>query len=246
LRPTHRVRRKEHRDDRGASPQAIVWSWSGESLLVSARLALRMWRYLFQRCRFWVAARLHRRLAPLAYSELVVSSRANVERPSKLLIVAHPDDESLFGGETLTCTSGWTVVCVTNASNKQRCREFIEAMESIHANYTLLDHADHLQNGNFGPRLEEQLSALMDEFPYELVVTHNAAGEYGHPQHRAVHRLVRRLAGQRPLYVFDPAHLTSAWMSTPKRALLDRYTSQRSAIAHKSFLAYRERWRRIQ
>ena len=54
------------------------------------------------------------------------------------MIVAHPDDESLFGGEALTSSGGWTVICVTNGTNEQRRREFIEAMNSIGVNYTSL------------------------------------------------------------------------------------------------------------
>jgi LmbE family N-acetylglucosaminyl deacetylase len=205
-----------------------------------------MWRYLFQRCRFWVvAAWSGRNTVPSRRSELAISSRANVERPFKLLIVAHPDDESLFAGEALSSSTGWMVVCVTNASNERRRREFIKAMNSIRANYTMLDHADCLYNSSFSPLLDEQLSALLNEFPYEFVVTHNAAGEYGHPQHRALHRVVRRLAPPRPLFVFDMKFFSRPRMCDGKRALLGCYENERRAIDHKLFLASRERWRKI-
>ena len=136
------------------------------------------------------------------------------------MFVAHPDDESLFGGEALTSSSGWTVICVTNGTNEQRRCEFIEAMSSIGANYTMLGHFDHLASGNFSGRLDEQLQELLEEFPYEMVVTHNERGEYSHPQHRAVHRIVRRLVTSRPLYVFDHSWMTRPRMSAAKRALI--------------------------
>jgi LmbE family N-acetylglucosaminyl deacetylase len=182
----------------------------------------------------------------IGWSETVYSSRDAVPRPSKLMIVAHPDDESLFGGEALTSSAGWTVVCVTNGTSEERRREFIAAMTSIGANYTMLSHFDHLNSGNFSPRLGEQLAALIAEFPYEIVVTHNERGEYGHPQHRAVHREVRRLAGPRPLYVFHHPWLARRRMSAAKRTLLEHYPSQQSSIQFAWSLATRERLRRIQ
>jgi LmbE family N-acetylglucosaminyl deacetylase len=162
------------------------------------------------------------------------------------MIVAHPDDESLFGGEALTSTRDWTVICVTNGTNEQRRREFINAMSSIGANYTILGHFDHLDSGNFTGPLEQQLRELLDEFPYEMVVTHNARGEYNHPQHRAVHRVVRRLVTSRPLYVFDHPWAARPRMSAAKRALIAHYESQRASIEFVWRLASRERLRRIQ
>src|SRR5215510_5098323 len=98
-----------------------------------------MWRYLLSIARSRPPR--HRRDEEIAigWSDVVFSSRS-VPNPSKVMIVAHPDDESLFGGEALTSTRGWTVICVTNGTNEQRRREFINAMSSIGANYTILGH----------------------------------------------------------------------------------------------------------
>src|SRR5687768_13295990 len=125
-----------------------------------------MWRYLLSIPISWLMSHRHSDVA-IGWSEEIHSSRAQVAHPSKLMIVAHPDDESLFGGEALTSSGGWTVVCVTNGTNEQRRREFISAMTSIGANYTMLSHFDHLDSGNFNTRLEEQLRELLNEFPYE-------------------------------------------------------------------------------
>jgi LmbE family N-acetylglucosaminyl deacetylase len=182
---------------------------------------------------------------PLGFTDTVVSERGR-ERPTKLMIVAHPDDESLFGGEALTSGGGWNVVCVTNAANEARRREFTNAMRSVGASFTMLGHQDHLHNPNFNPRLVEQLRAIASEHPYELVVTHGPAGEYGHPQHRALHHIVRALLGDRPLHVFDPAWLARPHCSAAKRALLAHYASQQRSIAHRWFLVERERLRRVQ
>src|SRR5438128_2291158 len=205
-----------------------------------------MWRYLTSILLSRLTRHRLEEEVPIGWSELVFSSRAGVPRPSKVMFVAHPDDESLFGGEALTSSSGWTVICVTNGTNEQRRCEFIEAMSSIGANYTMLGHFDHLASGNFSGRLDEQLQELLEEFPYEMVVTHNERGEYSHPQHRAVHRIVRRLVTSRPLYVFDHSWMTRPRMSAAKRALIAHYESQRPSIEFVWPVASRERLRRIQ
>lgn len=203
-----------------------------------------MWRYLLSIVRSWLPPPPADEV-PIGWSDVAFSSR-RVPNPSKVMIVAHPDDESLFGGEALTSSAGWTVICVTNATNDERRREFIAAMSSIGANYTILGHVDHLGSGNFSARLDEQLDALLDEFPYDMVVTHNEWGEYGHPQHRALHRIVRRLVANRPLYVFAHPVTARPRMSAAKRALIARYESQRRSVEFAWPWASRERLRRIQ
>ena len=158
------------------------------------------------------------------------------------MIVAHPDDESLFGGDALTSFDGWMVVCVTGAGIEGRRREFVNAMNSIRANYVMLNHADHLASGNFDPALERQLSALLGERSWEMVVTHNARGEYGHVQHKALHRIVVRLAPRDRLFVFGTRWWGRSRISSAKQRLLDCYQSQES-VRRFRYLAGRERIR---
>jgi LmbE family N-acetylglucosaminyl deacetylase len=162
------------------------------------------------------------------------------------MIVAHPDDESLFGGEALTSSSGWTVACVTNGSNAVRRAEFIAAMTTANANWIMLDHADDLTNGNFDPHLRAQLASILSEHPYELVVTHNARGEYGHAQHRALHAIVTDLVPPGvPLAVFDHHWRLFPKVSDAKRALIAHYATQTASIRYTWMYASRERLRRI-
>ena len=94
------------------------------------------------------------------------------------------------------------VVCVTNASNFIRRCEFLKAMKSVGASHVMLNHADHLGSGNFDPTLDHALARLLSERSYELIVTHGKNGESGHPQHRAVHKIVCRIARRNRICVF--------------------------------------------
>ena len=46
----------------------------------------------------------------------------------KLLIVAHPDDEVLWGGINLLLQPGWFVVCASHLSDPVRSLEFYRTM----------------------------------------------------------------------------------------------------------------------
>ncbi|MGB2604888.1 MAG: PIG-L family deacetylase [Candidatus Sulfotelmatobacter sp.] len=164
----------------------------------------------------------------LGYSDFEVRSRDAMPDVTKIMIVAHPDDESLFGGETLTSSEGWLVICVTNASNETRRAEFIRAMCLAGADYLMLDHADHFTSGNFDPALAAKLARVLAEIPSEIVVTHGATGEYGHRQHRALHRIVRRLVPTERLFTFATRWLARPHISAAKQRLLDCYVSQDS------------------
>lgn len=176
---------------------------------------------------------------PLVFDPLVITRRNSTRQPCRLMIVAHPDDETLFGGDALTALSNWLVVCVTNAGNRTRRHEFIRAMNCIGADYVMLNHADHLSSGNFHPALEQQLATLLAERPWEMVVTHAESGEYGHPQHKSLHRIVRKLAPPHRLHVFGVQWWRRGNLSAAKQRLLACYPSQDS-VRRFHFLAARE------
>jgi LmbE family N-acetylglucosaminyl deacetylase len=110
----------------------------------------------------------------------------------------------------------------------------------------MLDHADHLTNGRFAPRLAEQIAAILRDGAYELVVTHNARGEYGHAQHRALHRVVAALVPPHvALLVFGHHWRLFASMTPAKRALLAHYPSQTRSLRRTWWYASRERLRTV-
>ena len=63
----------------------------------------------------------------------IVSKDLNI--PSQLMIVAHPDDEILWGYSYLTSNSkSWKVICLTSAQNKTRVNEFKTVMSKLNIN----------------------------------------------------------------------------------------------------------------
>ncbi|MGE0525612.1 MAG: PIG-L family deacetylase [Bdellovibrionales bacterium] len=121
-----------------------------------------------------------------------------------LLLVAHPDDETLFFGGTLQVyrRRPWKVVCVTDGNadghGEKRRQEFHSACRELQVETSEVWHYPDL----FDQRLDvESLTArLRDEAPDE-VFTHGPLGEYGHPHHQDVSLAAHRaFQGRAPIW----------------------------------------------
>ena len=133
--------------------------------------------------------------------------------PTHVMIVAHPDDETLFGGQELLNGEGWHVVCLTNCDNAARANRFRLAMAFAGATYDLWDYPDRpgwsrdsmSAESAWRPLLEglkERLTGILTSPTPRRVVTHNGNGEYGHAHHKIVHEIVRNLAPPAHIEVF--------------------------------------------
>ena len=105
-----------------------------------------------------------------------------------LMIVAHPDDESIWAGAELL-QNDYVVVCLTNGNNPKRVEEFQKAMEltgdlGIMLEYPDLDYA-LVQNkwDGISEFLAKDITLFLDAKNWGKVVTHNPDGEYGHTHH---------------------------------------------------------------
>jgi len=120
----------------------------------------------------------------------------------KLMIVAHPDDETIFGGAQLIRERGWLVVCVTNGDNKVRRKEFTKVMSRVNAEFEMWTYKDRWKGDFDRPRLRSELAQVLSRKPVRKIVTHSLQGEYGHTQHIALSEVVHELS-DRDLFVFD-------------------------------------------
>ncbi len=151
----------------------------------------------------------------------------------RLMVVAHPDDELLFGGRSLLSEAAcWTVVSVTNANEAVRAKEFRRSIDLAGAEGVILPFADNVLHLPFeymetahgastGASLEDWLHFFARLLPWERVLTHGPLGEYGHPQHIALHQMVRDILVEYNkdglMWVFSPAE----WRNVPA-AVSDR------------------------
>lgn len=154
---------------------------------------------------------------------------------NKLMIVAHPDDETLFGGgELLKCKGEYKVVCLDYGNHMVRHKEFICAMEMLgvekweHWDGEPYKSSTAYNESVLIPRLER----VLKEKEWEKVVTHNQGGEYGHYRHIGTHNLMARLCPDR-LWVFDTCFkepLAEDIKTLKGEVLKDCYPSQKQVL----------------
>lgn len=113
----------------------------------------------------------------MACDELIPPGTA---RP--VAVLAHPDDESLWCAGLLSASElDWTVICCSiPPQDPTRAYKFFAACEMLGVLPRLLPY-----------RETEVLDlALLDLSPFDLILTHGAAGEYGHRHHKQLHVFV--------------------------------------------------------
>jgi len=112
---------------------------------------------------------------------------------SKLLVVAHPDDETIFFGGLIQKTpADFHIVCVTDGNadgrGQERKKEFESACEALGSDsYEVWDFPDIYEKRLDIKKLSKKLKGLGE---FQEVYTHNPLGEYGHPHHQDVSHAV--------------------------------------------------------
>lgn len=103
------------------------------------------------------------------------------------VVVAHPDDETLWCGGLLARYPGlWTVICCSiPRTDPVRSAKFFNACRVFNARGILLPSIET------EPDQPLNNLAWLELDDYDLIVTHNAAGEYGHKHHQQVHEYVK-------------------------------------------------------
>lgn len=135
-------------------------------------------------------------------------SKMDLDGVNKLVIVAHPDDEILWGGAGLI-QDDYLVVCVTCGSDKERVKEIENGMKATGDSLIMLNYPDKIfdrrSNWTFDKKfIKRDIEAIVNYKDWDFIVTHNSLGEYGHQHHIMTHDIVFSVVdNQENLYVFN-------------------------------------------
>jgi len=126
-----------------------------------------------------------------------------IDKPyHKLLIVAHPDDETLWGYYQLKESKGWKILCITNANNIMRMNELKNIATYFDTALEVWNYQDSPLHYNMHPQLYKDIEYEINKPNVKMVLTHNSFGEYGHIQHIKVSNVVLTVS-KKPTYVFS-------------------------------------------
>ena len=120
--------------------------------------------------------------------------QANMINADKLMIVAHPDDDTLWGGGHLA-SGNWLVVCITNGRNDTRRDEFNRTMNASGNAHIILEYPDKVNGSRddwseVREGISKDIGMLLSYKNWHTVVTHNPDGEYGHQHHKMTSAIV--------------------------------------------------------
>ncbi len=175
---------------------------------------------------------------------------------NKLMIVAHPDDDYIWGGSHLI-DDDYLVVCVTCGVKRERAIEFKKAMDKTNDKYIMLGYPDKTNGkrdnwNSVYDSITNDLKKIIEYKDWELVVTHNPDGEYGHIHHKMTSSIVTSLYDGN-LYYFgkyykkndvpeDLKKISEENSEKKKKELIPIYKSQASTMKKLGHMFDYENW----
>jgi len=175
------------------------------------------------------------------YCKIIEPSDEN--KTNVLMLVAHPDDEALFGFSDLLNNNNCTVLCLTNLENHIRRTEFFKSMEITNSKGYMLNYPDIKNDkyyywGIFDTEhfVKSILNVIDFNYKFDIVVSHGEDGESQHHHHIKIHHVAKHIASlmNLPFYDFrsrfDNTFYTDPELNKKYESLIACYTSQPSAI----------------
>jgi hypothetical protein len=185
-------------------------------------------------------------------------------KAKNLMIVAHPDDETIWGADHLI-EEDYLVVCVTCGTNKTRDKEIARALSISDDELIKLGYPDNPGGviSDWSDEKEDIINDLKEIIlmkNYDKIVTHNPTGEYGHPQHIMLNKFVTQITKEYNLT--DELYYFSKYYSKDKQGMIDTehfpiknynkkmkemasvYKSQAHVINNFKYLMGSEKWQK--
>jgi len=120
-----------------------------------------------------------------------------IKQKNVAVVVAHPDDETLWAGGTILSHPSWNcfIVSVCRGNDNERASKFYNALRVLKSEGNMGDLDDGPEQIPLdGNEVEQTILDLLPKKHYDLIISHNPNGEYTrHLRHEEVSKAVINL-----------------------------------------------------
>ena len=121
----------------------------------------------------------------------------NKKSKAVAVIVAHPDDETLWAGGTILSHPSWQwyIVCLCRGSDNNRAPKFLRTLQVLGCEGIMGDLDDGPEQKPLDENmLENTILKLLPFMHFDLIISHNPGGEYTrHVRHEEISKAVIKL-----------------------------------------------------
>lgn len=129
--------------------------------------------------------------------ELAGNSTSDWSGQTCAVIVAHPDDETLWAGGTILAhpEADWHIITLCRASDTDRASKFKKILTEYNATGDMADIDDGPEQTPLNlADIQEAITKNLPDNQYDRIITHSPAGEYTrHQRHEETAQAVLRL-----------------------------------------------------
>ena len=118
-----------------------------------------------------------------------------------LVIVAHPDDETIWMGGTILKNKNWkwTILSLCRKNDADREPKFMEVCSFYGAEGIISDLDDEKLKPLQVNEVIKKIKQNLKKINYNYIFSHGENGEYGHLRHKEVHQAVKQMAENKEL-----------------------------------------------